>query len=67
VDHPPCAPESGALQSNPHDALATPPAAYGDAMPDTPAYCKHVAVCQLDYREGTSDDRHNKDASGQKA
>ena len=63
----PSVPESGGLQSNPDGALATPPAAYGDAWPDTPAYFKHAAVTLFDCRDGTSDGRGSRDASGQQA
>jgi hypothetical protein len=54
-------------KSNPDSALATPPASYGDAATGSPAYCRHVAVSQLDYRDGTSDGRCNMGASGQLA
>ena len=63
----PSAPESGGLQSNPDDPLATPPAASADAWPDTPAYYKHVAVSLLDCRDATSDGRRSRDASGHQA
>src|ERR1035437_5867452 len=61
--------ESGSdgRKSNLDSALATPPAAYGDATTGSPSYYRHVAVSQLDYRDGTSDGRCNKGASGQQA
>jgi hypothetical protein len=60
-------PESGARQSNPDSALATPPASYGDATTGKKACRKPVVGSQLDFRGGTSDGRYNKGASGQLA
>ena len=55
------------LESNPDSALATPPAAFDGAAPGMHPYCKHAAVSQLGYQDGTSDGRCNKGASGQQA
>jgi hypothetical protein len=67
ADQPPSAPEYGDLQSNPDSALAKLLAASDDAMPGTKAYYKPDVGSQLDCRDGTSDGRRNKDASGQQA
>ncbi len=58
---------SGGRENNPDSALATPPAAFVGATPGTTAYCKRVAGSLLDCRDGTSDGRCNKGASGQQA
>jgi hypothetical protein len=63
----PRGPGSADRKSNPDSALATPPASYGDATTGTPAYCKPVVGSPLDCRDGTSDGRCNKGASGQLA
>ena len=67
LDQPPSAPEYGDLQSNPDSALARPPVSSGDATPDTQAYCKPAGENLLGCRDGTSDDRHNRDVSEQQA
>jgi hypothetical protein len=64
---PPHAPGYAGLQSNRDSALAMPPASSADARTGTPAYCKHAVGSQLDCRDGTSDGRRNRDASGSEA
>jgi hypothetical protein len=65
ADRPPSAPEYGDLRSNPDSVNAKPPVSFGDATPGTQAYCRPAGGNQLDCPDGTSDDRRNRDASGQ--
>jgi hypothetical protein len=54
-------------ESSPDFASATPIASAGGATTGTPDDCKPVVGNQLDCRDGTSDGRRNRDASGQQA